>query len=292
MDETELLKHIYARSEGSIGGHVLIGPGDDCALVRAGAMDVLLTTDQLVEGRHFASETPIEMIAHKAIARSISDIAAMGGMPSFALVAACLPENYAHANALFDAMHLSVQGFGCPLVGGDIASHAGPLVLTVTVMGAAHEQRGPVLRSGAEVGDDVWVTGKLGGSYASGRHLTFTPCLIEARALCDELGEYVHAMIDLSDGAGRDGGRVAMASGCAIELDEAALPMHQDVADWQHALGDGEDYELFFTTAPGVQINTLEATRIGRCVEGEGCWLIDRAGTRHDVSTLGWDHSG
>ncbi|MCA9294056.1 MAG: thiamine-phosphate kinase [Phycisphaerales bacterium] len=289
MHEEALLQHIYARSK-DIAGDVLVGPGDDCSVVRIGSAQVLLTTDQLVEHRHFAADLPIDRIAHKAVARSVSDIAAMGGAPSCALATACLPNGYLHADALFDAMHRAAAAMQCPLVGGDIAIHDGPIVLTVTAIGTPHPTRGPVLRTGARPGDQVWVTGKLGGSLASGRHAAFTPRVTEAQRLCDQLGEDLHAMIDLSDGAGRDSGRIASASGCAIELDETALPMHAGVTDWRCALGDGEDYELLFTTAPSVQVASVKATPIGCCVPGEGCWLINRAGARHDVTTLGWNH--
>ena len=289
MHEEALLQHIYARSR-QMRGDVLVGPGDDCAVVRIGGTDLLLTVDQLIEHRHFVLGTAVDLIARKAVGRSVSDIAAMGGTPRCALATACLPRGYAQADALFDAMHQSARALGCPLVGGDIATHDGPLVLSVTVVGEPHAVRGPVLRSGARVGDEVWVTGQLGGSLASGRHLSFVPRIVEARVLCDVLGEQLHAMIDVSDGTGRDGGRIATGSGCAIELDEAVVPMHEGVRDWRAALGDGEDYELLFTTAPGVRIEHVNATRIGRCVQGSGCWLIDRAGARHAVTNLGWDH--
>ncbi|MEZ6164121.1 MAG: thiamine-phosphate kinase [Phycisphaerales bacterium] len=181
MDESRLHDHIYARS-GSLSltnGELLVGPGDDCAVLRTPSGDLqLLTVDQLVEGRHFEPGTDLDLIARKAIARSVSDIAAMGGQPAWALATGVLPQGYAHADALFDAMHRWGNHWHCPLVGGDIASHASPdhpLTLTVTVGGTMPLGSMPVLRSGAKPGDLLYVTGQIGGSFESGWHLRFEP---------------------------------------------------------------------------------------------------------------------
>ncbi len=290
---------------------VVVGPGDDCAVVRTGSGDqVLLTVDQLVEGRHFASGTPVDRIARKIMARSVSDIAAMGGTPNWALATGALPAEYEKADALFDSMARWANHWGCPLVGGDIAifepagnvvvdgepAAQGAMVLTVTVGGSPHVRRGPVLRSGARAGDALWVTGRLGGSLASGRHLTFEPRVREGTWLCDRLGEHLHAMIDLSDGLGIDAGRVAAASGTRVEIDAYRLPMHEGVNDRLAAMGDGEDYELCFTTTGTIELpGTCEETgtlltRIGCVKAGGGCVAVDEKGTAIDVSRLGWDH--
>lgn len=301
MRESELLSHIYDRSHDltAICGQVVIGPGDDTAVVRTHSGDLLLlTTDQLVEGRHYAPlpETPLELVARKAITRNLSDIAAMGGTPTVALAAAVLPHSFDRADELFDQMAQAARQFGAPLVGGDISMSGGPLVLTVTVMGVVHPVRGAVLRSTAQVGDRVFVTGHLGGSLESGRHLSFVPRLGEARSLCDLLGEDLHSMIDLSDGLGIDAGRVATASGVCVELEARLLPLHEGVKGWPHGLGDGEDYELLFTVSPGVDVpgqcprtGTL-LTKIGHVVEGGGCVVITPSGERLDASARGWDH--
>lgn len=332
MRESELLNHIYQRSIGLTAafGHVVVGPGDDCAVVRTHSGDTLLaTTDQIISGRHFRPGTPIDRIARKLIARSVSDIAAMGGTPSWALATGAMPSDYEHANELFDAMARWGERFGCPLVGGDIASLDGPsrvnasngrpqvsvggqrvvpsfigrMVLTSTIVGTPHPEHGPVLRSTARPGDEVWVTGRLGGSLHSGRHLAFYPRIREGRWLCEYLGPDLHAMIDLSDGLGRDAGRIAVASGVRIEVDEASLPMHEDVHDWREAVSDGEDYELCFTVAPGSlgidgaftcpQTGT-PLTRIGRVANESGappaCWLTTRDAEHVDITEAGWDH--
>lgn len=309
MRESELLRHIYARSADLATKHpgVIVGPGDDCALVRVGGTDVLLKVDQLVEGRHFVRGTAIDRIARKAMARPVSDIAAMGGTPTCALAACVLPKGFARADQLFDAVHSWAGRFGAPVVGGDISSANdadAPLTLSITVMGTPHARRGPVLRSGARAGDEVWVTGALGDSFASGRHLTFTPRLREAAWLCDALGDALHAMLDLSDGLGRDAGRIAEASGVRLVLEAAALPLHPrsegGEPDPIRAAGEGEDHELLFCVAPGAIDPLLIAaaptpiSRIGHVEPGSGCVLMIRDGdtTRAmDASELGWEHS-
>lgn len=307
MRESELHAHIQTRSADLTRAfpRVLLGPGDDCALVRSSG-DLLLTVDQLIEGRHFVPGTPPDAIARKIIARSISDIAAMAGTPVWALATGAIPEGYAHADELFDAMARWGRRWGAPLVGGDLASvPAGtPLMLTCTVGGEPHPARGAVLRSGARVGDGVYVTGQLGGSFehedaaggvgrGGGRHLTFEPRLDEARTLAGVLGDRLHAMIDISDGLGRDAGRIAAASGVRIELDGASIPVHPG-SDLRGALSDGEDYELVFTVASGAHaaIPALPCgvTRIGRVAPGHGCIVAGVDGTMKDVAQMGWDH--
>lgn len=325
-----MLEHIYDRS-GKLRERfpaVLTGPGDDCAVVATPRGDaLLLTVDQLVEGRHFilherfaasgraehgaGAGASLDQVAHKAVARSVSDIAAMGGAPSWALAAGLIPPGWAHADALFDAMAHAAAQLNCPLVGGDVAmwgsesgrTHEDAIVLTVTVGGLPHEARGPVLRSGAKPGDLVYVTGSLGGSLASGRHLGFTPRTAEATWLCDALGDDLHAMIDVSDGLGLDASRIGVASGVVLEADAAALPRHPDVPDWRPAAADGEDYELLFTAAASARVpercpaTGVAITQIGQIVPASserspGCRIRTPDGAESDGATLGWDHGG
>lgn len=298
MNESELLAHIERRSR-SIAGRdgVIIGPGDDAAALHfSGTM--LATVDHLVEGRHFeAASASMDQIARKAVARSVSDIAAMGGEPAYALATGCLPRtSLSRADELFDRMAHWASHWGCPLIGGDIAVFDGPMVLTVTVLGRAHPLRGPVTRSGARVGDRVYVTGRLGGALGSGRHLTFEPRLREAKYLCEALGDRLHAMIDLSDGLGRDAGRVARASGVRIEIDSAHLPAHEELGDWRAAVGDGEDYELLIVADSSAVLHArcpdtgVPITPIGGVTQGEGCFIVTGSGERIDATGLGWDH--
>lgn len=312
MRESELLSHIYRRSADLTGqGAIIVGPGDDCAVLSAAlgagssnaAPALLVTVDQLVEGRHFERGTPIDLIARKAVARSVSDIAAMGGTPRAGFAAGCLPMGYARADELFDRMAHWARHFGCPLAGGDIAALARPagggdggLVLSTTVLGLAHERSGAVLRSAARVGDGVYVTGRLGGSFASGRHLTFEPRVPEGRWLCEVLGDKLGAMIDLSDGLGRDAARVAEMSGARIEIEELRLPVHEGAGGWRAAVGDGEDYELMFTARTAAEVpgacplTGTPITRIGAVVSGAGCGLKHSAGGAIEIGELGWDH--
>ena len=152
MRESELHAHIAARSIGLVAGggyEIVVGPGDDCAVLRSPKGEIsLLTVDQLVEGRHFTPETSIDLIARKAIARSVSDIAAMGGTPVWSLASGTLPKDYRHANELFDAMSRWAKHWQCPLVGGDIASHNDPNhPLTISVTVAARSTMGTRLCS-------------------------------------------------------------------------------------------------------------------------------------------------
>ncbi len=289
MRERELLQRIASRSTdlGASFAHVLVGPGDDCAVIDAKPHPLLLTTDHLVQHRHFDDSLPLELVARKAIMRSVSDIAAMAGTPSWALATALLPVGYTHADELFDHMARYAREFGCPLVGGDIATLPpnadGPISLTVTVGG--HAPR-PILRSGARVGDAVYVTGPLGGSLKNNRHALAEPRL----AIAQQLANTIHAMIDLSDGLGIDAARVARASNVRIELDADAIPIHPDAKDLEAALGDGEDYELLFTAPADANIPDAIA-RIGRVVEGKPATiLVLPDGTHRDVSAQGFEH--
>ncbi|MBX3378466.1 MAG: thiamine-phosphate kinase [Phycisphaeraceae bacterium] len=303
MRESELLAKIAERSASLTRAfpHVAVGPGDDCAVVRIGNTDCLLTVDQVIEGSHFRKATPLDLIARKAIARSISDIAAMAGTPVCALATGALPKGFEQSKAdeLFDCMKRWAEHWACPLVGGDIASlpqTSDPMTLTVTVIGSTHPARGPVLRSGAQAGDGIYVTGKLGGSFDAasglGKHLTFEPRLAEARWLADTLGARLHSMMDISDGLGRDASRMADASKVRFEIQPELIP--RNTPDWRRAASDGEDHELLFAAsgevAHAIASSGLPITRIGSVMAGSGCFIIDGA-TAIDVRDLGWEHT-
>lgn len=303
LRESDLLAAIASRSSnlGARFPHVLTGPGDDCAVVRIGNTDCLLTVDQVIEDRHFKKGTPLDLIARKAIARSISDIAAMAGTPICALATGAFPKHFdqAKADELSVALKRWAEHWNCPLVGGDIAAlprESDPLTLTVTVFGSTHPTRGPVLRSGAQSGDSIYVTGKLGGSFdpstGLGKHLTFEPRLTEARALADTLGTQLHAMMDLSDGLGRDAARIAAASRVRIELDSAALPIQDNARGWKQAISEGEDYELLFAASSPVptHIAGTKVSKVGVVTSGSGC-VITAGGKQIDASALGFEHS-
>lgn len=302
MNESQLHDHIYARSIGLVAGglnEVLVGPGDDAAVIRSENNDIsLLTVDQLVEGRHFTSDTDINLIARKAVARSVSDIAAMGGTPSWALATGVLPKDYPQSDQLFDALSQWAKHWGCPLIGGDIATHDSidhPLTLTVTVGGTMNSNAKTVLRSGAQPGDLLYITGPVGDSFKSGHHLNFEPRV--------EVGQWAamnnaHAMMDISDGLGRDSHRIAIASNVCIEIDAAKVPMNPGCQNWKQAVSEGEDYELLIafdpktpiTDAPHKLLGPIGVVRACHPNEKPGSTIVDPGGVSHGAEQLGWDH--
>lgn len=304
MREDELLARIAERSAGLgdlTGGRVVVGPGDDCAVVRTpGGGLLLLTVDQLVVGRHVEPDAPIDLIARKAIARSVSDIAAMGAAPVWSLGTGLLPHDFAHADELFERMSHWAKHWGCPLIGGDIATSDGPLSLTVTVAGEMAEGVEPVLRSGARAGDEIWLTGRVGGSLESGWHALFEPRLEHGRraALAG-----AHAMIDLSDGLGKDAARVGRASGVVLEIEAAKLPISRRCRDWREAVGAGEDYELLICAPAGREgrppfagvepelIGPVGVVRTPGPGQTPGAVITDPHGRTHDAAGFGWEHT-
>ncbi|MAY74525.1 MAG: hypothetical protein CMJ31_07450 [Phycisphaerae bacterium] len=305
MRESDLLRHIYTRSDdlAAAFGDVLVGPGDDAAVVRTSSGDrLVITVDQLVEGRHYDPATDLDLVARKAIARSVSDIAAMGAIPAFGLATGLIPRGYADADDLFDAMAKWARHWNCPLIGGDIAfaGEGQPLSMTTTVIGKLDPAANPTLRSNARPGDELWLTGQVGGSFASGWHLRFDPRLaagLEASKLPRA------AAIDLSDGLGRDAARVAVASNVILEIEAAKLPISHRAKSWRDACADGEDYELLLALPPrppeakAPPINTAP-TLIGpvgqvRALhpgESPTATITDPHGSTHDAQSLGWDH--
>jgi len=306
MREFELLKHIYDANR-RLSGRVVIPPGDDLGGVHLGGRRgvILAGVDQLVDGRHFRlRNTPIELIGRKAITRCLSDVAAMAALPDATLVAATLPPDFGEerANALFDAMLATCEQYDSPLIGGDIAFHARPdypLVISTTVLASAVGRRA-VTRSGAQIGDSVFVTGPLGGSLQPdglGRHLTFEPRIQLARDMHGAVGDdRLHAMIDISDGLGRDASHIAEMSDVQIILDAGSIPCHPN-RTWKQALGDGEDYELLFCAPRDIPmcIARTDIFRIGEVVkhpardaprvlvrQGQNLWPADQ---------LGWEHA-
>ncbi len=313
MRESDLLHHIRCRSADLTGlagsfGEIVVGPGDDCAVIREpGGGLLVIGVDQLVEGRHFEAGTAIDLIARKAVARAVSDLAAMGARPAWGMATGLLPAADGEADELFDAMAKWARYFGCPLIGGDIAVGGGigsenrsTLSLTVTAAGRMDGGATPMLRSGAQAGDDLWLTGPIGASFESGRHLSFEPRV--AAGLAAAASGRVHAAIDISDGLGRDAARVGEASGVVLELDVARIPVNPRCKDWREAVSAGEDYELLLVAAPnhnGTPPITTDPPLmgpIGRVVANEGSMpagavVVDENGIRIDISEFGWDHA-
>ncbi len=280
-----------------------IDPGDDAAAVRfTPGRPCLVTTDMLLEGSHFllAEVTP-RLVGRKAMAVNLSDVAAMAGRPVAAVVSVGLPRNGGRqlGEELYRGLREVADAYDTALVGGDTNSWAGGLVISVTVLGEATE-RGPVTRCGARPGDWLFVTGPLGGSIL-GRHLDPTPRVREALRL-HELAD-LHAMIDVSDGLAADLNHVCEESRCGAVLRAEAIPISDDarrMADGrpplEHALSDGEDFELVFAVSPEDGRRLLQTqpvpgvtlALIGECVE-EGLWL-EEGGRRRPLAPKGYVH--
>ena len=229
---------------------VLTGPGDDCAVVENGPSDTLtlLKADSVVEGVHFVAEEKMQRVGWKALCRAISDIAAMGGRPLHALVALATPAetSWQRVADLYAGLRRAAEAFQVSIVGGETCHTKGPLVCSVFLTGSVPADY-CVRRSGARPGDLLLVTGRLGGSLRSGRHLDFSPRLEEGQWLARR--GCVHAMMDLSDGVAADAPRMAKASHCGLSIDLNAIPRHESCGIPQ-ALGDGEDFELLMAVAP------------------------------------------
>lgn len=310
MRENQLLQHVYAANAG-LPTNVSIPPGDDMGAIDFGGRTLLIAVDQVVDQVHFdLVSTPLDKIGRKAITRNLSDVAAMAAKPVGAVAAVCLPRDFGQQNAtaLFDAMRTTAAAFACPLIGGDIAMHDGPLTIGVTVFAEPWEGVEPVRRTGSKLGDAIYVTGELGNSLASGHHLDFTPRLDLARWLASDPKTRPTAMIDLSDGIAQDLPRLVDHA----ELHARILPVREGTAPgspkpaWQHALGDGEDYELLFTAPPEAVIpdayeDEVLITRIGTVTDAGGIVMITPADQRLTLAECfpsggggggGWEHAG
>jgi thiamine-monophosphate kinase len=289
---------------------VVVGAGDDCAVLDFGLPDKLLLfkTDAVVEGIHFQSDTPPEKIGHKAFARCLSDIAAMAGSPTAALVTLALPENFepARIEKIYDGMSALARKHDVAIVGGETTTNPGRTLISVSLLG--HVPRGKAtLRSGAEVGDAIFVTGELGGSLA-GRHLEFEPRLAEARWLAQHFS--IHAMMDLSDGLAGDLRHILKASRVGAELLTPSIPISRAAKLASRAetsakppllaaLTDGEDFELLFTVASKDAVPLLDAwkkqfpelplTCIGKIIASEGIHIRDKQGAR-PLNVHGYEH--
>jgi thiamine-monophosphate kinase len=249
------------------------------AAIRTDATLITITADMLLEGVHFdRMHHPIEQIGRKAIACSLSDCAGMACEPRAAVVSIALPRTMRleGVQGMYEGMATIAQEFDCPIVGGDTTSWNGPLVIDVAMLAEPMSERGPVRRDNAREADTIFVSGVLGGSIL-GRHLTFSPRIELARRLAASPG--LHAMMDLSDGLSTDLARLCAASGCSAELSESTLSRAVSGAAVQladrdgrsaldHALNDGEDFELLVVGDEDLERSDSSLVAVGRIVNG------------------------
>lgn len=247
LGEDRLIAQLVARLKEH--REVIAGPGDDCAVVAAPGKGqlLLLKTDCVVERVHFSPNEKPAAVGRKAMARTLSDFAAMSGLPRFALVTLIAPANRdaRWAQQFYRGLERIAGRFKVAIVGGETSSTDGPTVVSISALGTVEKDR-LVSRRGGKKGDALFVTGRLGGSIRR-RHLDFVPRIAEARWLTAHFS--IHAMMDLSDGLGADLPRLAAASGVGFEINEAALPRNRGCSIAQ-AINDGEDYELLFALSP------------------------------------------
>lgn len=319
-EEFDLIRTILSRCPGPAGigaragldGSVLVGPGDD-ALVLAGSPPLVVSTDMSVEDVHFRrSWISLDEAAARAVLAALSDLAAMAAEPVGVLLSVAIArEDLGSVEGIATAVGAVLERTGALLLGGDLTASPGPMVLDVVALGRSEN---PMLRSGASEGDEIWVTGTLGGAGlavrswedgiappAGARHAFSSPSprLAEARWLRTVGG--VTAGMDLSDGLAGDASHIGAASGVGVTLDLPSIPIFPG-SDPAVALHGGEDYELLVTAPPGA-LEPLAAefedsfglplTRVGRA-DGPGglVSLRDAAGVTRPANEGGFDHFG
>jgi thiamine-monophosphate kinase len=299
MNEFELI-HRLTRSLPT-NETVVTGAGDDCAVLDVGLPDrfLLFKTDSVVEGIHYDPATPAEKIGHKALGRCLSDIAAMAGTPSAALVTIALPHKFDihFVEGIYQGINALAREHAVAVVGGETTRNPERTLVSIAMLGFAPRGKA-ILRSGAKPGDALFVTGELGGSL-TGKHLEFEPRLVEARWLAEHFS--IHAMLDLSDGLASDLRHILKASHVGAEVLAKAIPIAREARRMAKsessakppllaALTDGEDFELLFTVASRDAVLVLDAWKkqfpklklscVGRITSGEGISIRDKDGVR------------
>jgi thiamine-monophosphate kinase len=286
------------------------GAGDDCAVLDLGLKHelILFKTDALVAEVHFTKETPPEKVGRKALARALSDIAAAAGKPSSCLVTLGLPKDFDpdYVLAFYSGLNALAREYNVSVSGGETTRTTGPIFVSVALLGTIPRNR-VITRSGAKVGDVVFVSGELGGSL-SGKHLHFEPRLAEAQFLSENFT--IHAMMDLSDGLAGDLRHILNASKVGAELFSPSIPITRAAKlkargessakpPLLAALTDGEDYELVFTVPPKDAVAVLDGWKmrfpktkiscIGKITSQPGLRLRDKLGIR-ELPAHGYTH--
>ncbi len=298
--ELELVRRLRTLLGGRPGS---VDFGDDMCVIEP-SQPLLWTVDMLMDGVDFDSrQHSWAAIGRKAMAVNLSDCAAMAASPVGALCAVALSDRLGMEDAweLLRAAHQFGARYGCPLLGGDTNSWSSPTLISVCVAGRCDPGCGPIRRDGARPGDRIWLTGPVGGSIL-GRHMTFEPRIEIARQIASQLRP--HAMIDISDGLILDLWRILDASGCGAILEETALDaaIHEDAhrlsasdgrSPREHALYDGEDFELITVLPPEAPEDTcrqLGLLPIGETVEQTGVFQRGAGGRLEPLPVRGWEH--
>ncbi len=238
MDELDLIKSLTKSLPGNAS--VVVGAGDDCAVLDMGIPDkyVLFKTDAVVEGIHWDEAAKPENIGHKALARNLSDVAAMAGTPTSALVTIGLRREFdaKFVKAVYGGMNALASRYNVAIVGGETTTNPERMFISIALLGTVAKER-CILRSGAKAGDGIFVTGELGGSI-TGKHLTFEPRIEEGLWLAENFG--ITSMIDLSDGLASDLRHILAASGAGAELLSDAVPISRETKLAAAGKGAGE----------------------------------------------------
>ncbi len=319
LSEFDLIKQYFVRDR---PGRAVLGIGDDCALLApAPGMQLAVSSDMLVEGRHFFAGADPFALGHKCLAVNLSDLAAMGAAPlGFTLALALPAAGRAWLDGFSRGLFALADAHGCELVGGDTTR--GPLNICITIFGELAPGRA-LRRAAARAGDDVWISGTLGDArlalaaclhdvaldpadlaLAAPRLHAPAPRVALGRLLADE--GLAHAALDISDGLAGDIGHILAASRVGAVLDVDALPCGPALARQPRALrrrfaaAGGDDYELCFTAPAGKRAAVLAAgercgvavTRVGRITAEPGLRWVDGDGAALDLDVRGWDHFG
>lgn len=319
--EFDLISRFFKRPvpDGMLGG------GDDCALFRVSpGFELATSKDLLLEGRHFFSDVDPDALGHKALAVNLSDLAAMGAKPVACLLGLALPRfDEAWLARFADGFYALADQFGCALIGGDTTRSMSGIVISVTVFGEIDPARA-MRRAAAQVGDDIWVTGRLGAADVAYRLLagelndlsiSQSSFLLEQTRdalerpkprvqLGYRLSACAHAAIDLSDGLLQDLGHILVASGVGARLQETTLPVHSalsslpEVVRRRAVLAGGDVYELCLTASPAQRAQVeriareegVELTRIGEVTAERTLHVYDQAGQLIQPLPQGFDH--
>ena len=277
VNELKLLKAFMPMLP--LNGEVIAGAGDDCAVLKWNhEYDLLVTVDQLIENVHFLPSTAPERAGAKLVKRNMSDIAAMGGEPLWAVMTlAAENKSQQYLERFMKGVSEECSKYGTALCGGDISSLKSEGLLTTLTLAGRVPRGQAVMRSTARPGDTLYVTGEVGNSFLSEHHLDFTPRL----DLAAFLRRSATAALDISDGLLLDARRLAESSKTDIRVDIEKIPLRQG-AKLPEALSDGEDYELLFCGREG-----LPFPAVGKVLPGTGKLIVPGL---KEVDSYGFEH--